>query len=109
MGSRGPLFFPQKTIKIFIFLLMAIKALDLKTVLSCAWWLKSWEMDAREKNGLNKKTEGTGVDLEKSTSELLISKGEEKEKEEYIKLWGREENEYRSGLPFPSPMHESEK
>ena len=48
------------------------------------------------------------MDLEKSTSELLISKGEEKEKE-YIKLWGREENEYRSGLPFPPPMHESEK
>ena len=35
-----------------------------------------------KKNGLNKKTEGTGQDLEKSTSELLISKGKEKEKEE---------------------------
>ena len=47
-----------------------------------------------KKNGLNKKTEGTGQDLEKSTSELLISKGKEKEKEEYIKPWGREEDEW---------------
>ena len=46
-----------------------------------------------EKNGLNKKDRMDRGGFRKSTSELLISKGEEKEKEEYIKLWGREENE----------------
>ena len=47
---------------------MTIKALNLKTVLSCGWWHKSWEIEAsKRKNAVNKKSdrEGTGEDLEK--------------------------------------------